>query len=517
MGIIGSIISGARQAAEKVVLFVIPSEARNLSVIEAQGKRDSLARSVPRNDKILSSSATWIRRHFHTRAAKCGLMLAIILVAACGSGAAQTTSTDATIHSIQIHLKLYPQDFKSYDALGASYIQKGRETADASYFELAKDALDKSLDLVSSGPDAASAKTHMAEVAMSEHQFEEALSWAQESLALGSGDPSPWAIVGDALTDMGEYERADDAYARLRDPLHPEDDANGLAYERNSRIAYLRFLKGDAPGAIQLMRAAISVSVTLRLPAENVAWSQYQLGEICFKNGDLTGAEQAYRAGLAIDPTSYRNLAGLGEVRTAQEKYPEAIALYQRAIAVVPYPAFAAALYDLYQQVGRTDDAHKQLELLEFIGTLNPLNERLFYRELALFYADHNLKLKESVELAKKELEVRHDIYTLDILAWVLFKDGNVPEAAKAIDKALALGTEDALFDFHAGMIGLQLGLSERPRKLFEQALTLNPQFHLVYAGQARERLRQLADSETRTGSASSSSVPGSKLGGSLE
>ena len=48
-----------------------------------------------------------------------------------------------------------------------------------------------------------------------------------------------------------------------------------------------------------LMRAAIAVAMTLHLPAENVAWSQYQLGEICFKSGDLTGAEQAYvgRAG----------------------------------------------------------------------------------------------------------------------------------------------------------------------------------------------------------------------------
>ena len=108
--------------------------------------------------------------------------------------------------------------------------------------------------------------------------------------------------------------------------------------------------------------------------------------------------------------------------------------------------------------MGRPDDARKQLELLEFISTLNPLNERLFYRELALFYADHNLKLKESVELAKKELEVRHDIYTWDILAWVLFKNGRVPEAAEAMEKALALGTGDALLDFHAGMIEFQLG-----------------------------------------------------------
>ena len=436
-----------------------------------------------------------------SRAVKFGLMLAFVLVAACVSGAAQTTNTDASIHSIQIHLKLYPQDFKSYDALGASYIQKGRETADASYFELAKDALDKSLDLISNGPDAASAKTHMAEVAMSEHQFEEALAWAQEALALGSGDPSAWAIVGDALTDMGEYQRADDAYARLRDPLHPKDESDALAYERNSRVAYLRFLRGDVPGAIELMRAAIAVSLTLRLPAENVAWSQYQLGEICFKSGDLTGAEQAYRAGLAIDQTSYRNLSGMGEVLTAEKKYPEAIALYQKAIAVVPYPAFAAALYDLEIKVGRADDARKQLALLEFIGTLNPVNERLFYRELALFYADHDLKLEESVELANKELEVRHDIYTWDILAWVLFKNGRVEEAAKAMNSALRLGTKDASIYFHAGLIYDRLGDNAKAKDFLERVQSLNPQFNPLFADQARQTLARLTSDATTAAS----------------
>jgi Tfp pilus assembly protein PilF len=47
-------------------------------------------------------------------------------------------------------------------------------------------------------------------------------------------------------------------------------------------------------------------------------------------------------------------------------------------------------------------------------------------------------------------------------------------------------------------MIALQLGQSERAQTLFKRALTLNPQFHLVYAGVARERLGQLADSAPR-------------------
>jgi tetratricopeptide (TPR) repeat protein len=444
------------------------------------------------------------------------LVLALSLLASLRSGAGQT-STDASIRSLQTHLKIYPADFKAYDQLGAAFIQKGRETADASYYELAKEALNKSLDLVSNDPAAASAKTHMAVLAMAEHQFEEALTWARDALALGAGDPSPWAIVGDALTDMGEYDRAAEAYERVRDPLHTGDETTGVVYERDSRVAYLRFLRGDVQSAIKLMRDAIARATTLHLPAENVAWSQYQLGEFCFKSGDLTSAEQAYAAGLAIDPHSYRNLAGLGEARTAQGRYGEAIALYQKAIAVVPYPAYAAALYDLYLQVGRFDDARKQLALVEFISTINPINERLFYRELALFYADHNLKLKESVDLAKKELDVRHDIYTWDILAWVLFKNGSVPEAAEAMKKALALGTEDALLDFHAGMIEFQLGRSERAETLLNRALALNPNFHLIYASQAREMLGQPAESATHKLSTSSPAAHDSRPGGFLE
>jgi tetratricopeptide (TPR) repeat protein len=434
---------------------------------------------------------------FCTRNSGVAVAVALAIAASASVGAAQD-ATSRTIQSLQLHLKLFPGDYKSYDALGAAYIQKGRETADASYYELAKEALTASLDLVSTDPAAASAKTHMAVVAMSEHQFEDALSWAQDALALGSGDPSPWAIVGDALTDMGEYAHAADAYEKLCEPLR-SGGPSGLVYEHDSRVAYLRFVQGDSKAAIKLMRNAIAVALALRMPAENVAWSDYQLGEICFKSGDLTCAEQAYQAGLNIDSNSYRNFAGLAELRTAQERYPEAVVLYQKAIAVVPYPMFAAALYDLDMKLGRVDDARKQYALIEFMGKLNPINRRLFYRELALFYADHGLKLEESVDLAKQELGVRHDIYTWDILAWVLHRNGRELEAAEAMKHALTLGTKDSLLDFHAGIIEYRLGHREQARTFLEKALELNPSFHILYADQARQALAQVATARLRT------------------
>ena len=100
---------------------------------------------------------------------------------------AQKSPTDQLIQSLELHVKMYPQDYAGYDGLGAAFLQKGRETGDADYYERAKMALNKSLDLRSGDPSAASAMTNMAVACMSEHRFADALDWAQNALALGSG------------------------------------------------------------------------------------------------------------------------------------------------------------------------------------------------------------------------------------------------------------------------------------------------------------------------------------------
>src|SRR5580700_1922124 len=143
---------------------------------------------------------------------------------------AQQSATDDLIKSLQARVKRAPEGYEGYAALGAAYLQKGRETADAADYELAKGALEKSLDLLSNDPAAAFAMTQMAVVCMVEHRFADALTWAQKALALGSGDPSPWAIAGDALADMGDYKSAADAYSRLKSPFGSEDQRLGLSY-----------------------------------------------------------------------------------------------------------------------------------------------------------------------------------------------------------------------------------------------------------------------------------------------
>ena len=125
------------------------------------------------------------------------------------------TGTERVIQTMQSRVQRNPKDPAAYSALGAAFFQRARETGDVEDFQLAEQALNKSLDLNNADFSADAAYSTMAEVCMGEHRFSDAITYAQKALALGSGDLSSFAIVGDANADMGEYERAAVAYSRL--------------------------------------------------------------------------------------------------------------------------------------------------------------------------------------------------------------------------------------------------------------------------------------------------------------
>jgi tetratricopeptide (TPR) repeat protein len=410
------------------------------------------------------------------------------------------TGTERVIKTMQSRVQANPKDPAAYSALGAAFFQRARETGDVEDFQLAEQALNKSLDLNNADFSADASYSTMAEVCMGEHRFSDAIIYAQKALALGSGDLSSFAIVGDANADMGEYERAAVAYSRLDISGESTSEPRNV-YVRDSRTSYLKFVSGDTAGAIRLMQNAVAAGTEARLPAENLAWLYYELGEYEFQAGDVAAANNAYLGALNIHPGDYRALGGLGKLRGNQGRYAEAIKLYQAAIAVVPMPIYVAELGDLYTKEGNPAEARKQYQLVQYIGLLGHINQVLHNRDLALFYADHDMKLDEALALAHKEFEVRHDIYTWDALAWALYKNGKYQEASDAIENALRPGVRDALLFFHAGMIAKQLGQNALAKERLQVSLSINPRFHVIYASVAMQQLKLLQDQPGLTAS----------------
>jgi tetratricopeptide (TPR) repeat protein len=401
--------------------------------------------------------------------------------------------TDNSIHFFQWKVSQDPDDFFNYDRLGVAYLQKARETGDVTYYNLAAKALEKSLDLEASHPEAAPATRHLAAVYYSEHRFAEALTLAQKALDLNPTDVSPYALIGDAHSEAGEYEKAWVAYRHLQPSADAQSTGSAVQYLEESRESAEKFLTGDTKSAIDHMRRAVEISVESRMPRESIAWTQFALGETYFQAGDLANAKAAYLEALKTYPDYHRALSGLAKVACAEGNLSGAIDLYKKAINVIPLPAYAAALGDVYAKAGNGAEAKKQYDLVEYIGRLNAFNQTVYNRELSIFYADHDVHLQQALELARKEFEIRHDIYTWDALAWALYKNFQPQESASAIKEALRLDTNDPLLLYHAGMIYERVGNTERARNYLQRAIALNPRFHLFYGDVARAALLRLS------------------------
>jgi tetratricopeptide (TPR) repeat protein len=312
-----------------------------------------------------------------------------------------------------------------------------------------------------------------------------------KAIAFHPEELMPYPYAGDAELELGNYKESQGYYEHLSAPNdgRPHPGIEFLAY---SHGAGLDWIKGDTGKASEDLQHSVALAQELRMPAENIAWTQFMLGEQYFQTGGLVKAESAETDALASFPRYHRALAAMGQIRGAQGRYAEAIEYYKQAIAIIPLPLYVASLGDLYAVSGDQGNAEKQYSLVEFIGKLSAINKLVYNRELALFYADHDRNLPEALRLAEKELEVRHDVFTSDALAWAMLKNHQPEKARTEMDKAMRMGTKDALMEYHAGLIYAALGNNADAALHLERALKINPHFHVIFAPQAMKTLAQL-------------------------
>ncbi|MGH9424708.1 MAG: hypothetical protein ACRD2L_00130, partial [Terriglobia bacterium] len=145
-----------------------------------------------------------------------------------------------------------------------------------------------------------------------------------------------------------------------------------------------------------------------------------------------------------------------------------------------------------YSHWKRPAETSRQFELLETLEKISRANGVRPEAQLAMFYADHDMKLTEGLSIVKQQARERRGIKTLDALAWVLFKSGKMQKALQASQRALRLGTKDPMMLYHHGMIARELGEHKKATESLEQALAANPHFHPHHAEQARMALLPL-------------------------
>jgi tetratricopeptide (TPR) repeat protein len=394
------------------------------------------------------------------------------------SSSRTNASTDTLMGSLQERLRTNPQDWQSFSQLGLAYLQKARETGDPTYYQKTEEALDKALALQSDDYVSMSARGALA---LARHDFSAALEWGEKARQINPDRTYAYGVIADAQIELGRYEEAVETLQAMVD-LRPDMSSY-------SRISYLRELHGDVDGALEMMQVAVDSGTP---NAESTAWVRTQLANLYFNRGALDQAELEYRLTLQNHPDYVYALAGLGRVRAAQGEREQAIEYLNKAVTIMPMPEFVITLGDLYLTAGDQEAADQQYELVAAIEILYRANGVDMDMEIALFNADHDRNLEETVALARKAYANRASIHGADALAWALYNTGNYEEAQKYSAEALKLGTKEPLKLFHAGMIALELGHRTQARVYLEEALAINPYFSILYAEEAQRTLEIL-------------------------
>lgn len=393
-------------------------------------------------------------------------------------------ASESSIRFLEDRVKSDPLDFIAYNKLAGYYLQRQRETGDLNYLALASRAARASLAAIPAEQNVGGLAS-LARVEFATHDFAGARDHAKRLIELEPTKSYPWQILGDALLELGDYDVAATAYERM--------EQLGRNVDTETRLARLALLRGQTDIAKHRFSTALIVAVDLGPPSrEAVAWCRWQLGEVAFSTGDYETAESHYRDALITYPNYYRALASLGRVLAARGDLAGGIEQLERATRILPDAGFVALLGDLYKLAGRDREATASYEMVEQIARLDALNGALYNRQIAIFYADHDMKADEAYRSAEKEYQTRKDIYGADALAWAALKAGKVADAQSAINEALRLGTRDAKLYYHAGMIAKAAGDRTAARSHLERALKLSPQFDPLQAEVGRKTLQEL-------------------------
>jgi tetratricopeptide (TPR) repeat protein len=347
-------------------------------------------------------------------------------------------------------------------------------------YPFAEKALRRSLASQPTGN--ADALVGLGTLAAARHDFAAALRWARRAVRTAPFDADAYGLLGDAQVELGRYRAAFASFQRMVDT---RPDLASYA-----RVSYTLELRGNVAGAIDAMRAAADVAAG---PAD-AAWAAAQIGKLHFGAGRTDVAERWFRRAQAADPRSMEAQVGLALVAWASGDIRTAIAAYERLVTRFPSPEDVATLGDLYAAAGDAEAAAAQFDLVRAEARLFRANGVDTDLEIALFEADHPGvgSARAALRAARAEWARRQSVHVADALAWALYANSRYREAAAASAQALRLGTRNALFLFHAGMIRLRLGEEAAAARLLREAQALDPFFSVRWSPVLRETLSRL-------------------------
>ena len=324
--------------------------------------------------------------------------------------------------------------------LSSEYLQRYRERGDVGDVARAEHAARRSLAAQPRGNVAGDVA--LAGALLTLHRFRAAKSAIGDARRWMPRDPALAADEAGLDLELGDVEGA----RRLVRTFGADPAFDVVAARLDEETGAL------AAARSRLDRAARRADGIYDTPAERRAWLHARAAELALEDGDAVAAGREAGVALVMFPQHLRALTIAARIAAAGGHPAEAEALAKRAVAIQPNPEVLGLLADAQAARGKPAEAaatRDELLAIARLGDTLHLSDRL----VALWEADHGVRVEHAYALARRELALRDDIYAEDALAWTAARSGHWDVARAAIGKALRYGTRDPAIRRHAEVI----------------------------------------------------------------
>jgi tetratricopeptide (TPR) repeat protein len=284
---------------------------------------------------------------------------------------------------------------------------------------------------------------------------EDAAALKQKALEHKADDPEYHRAVAYFLLDTGLFEGAI-AEFDVALSAAPNDWFRGVCIW-GMGAAYLSV--EDYENAADKYEAAVTLFKETHQPRnydtliEDAGDAMYELGRSYSLRGEYKKAIAANERALALMPEQLdetlgeiasRNLIAIADIELEQGKAKQALDPLERARKLAPEsPSLYSTLVDAYTKLGDKTEAANAAERCEklYRAFIDAHPDRpLGYNNLAWFFATHDTKLDEALELSKKSVEMSPTTAAyIDTLAEIYHRQGDNDKALETIAKVFDL------------------------------------------------------------------------------
>ena len=378
-----------------------------------------------------------------------------------------------------------PSDSKSLLSLTAQYIQEGRNTGNFNYYN---EAALKSINAVLE-KDAKSFEvlTFKATILLSQHRFTDGLEIATLAQQLYPYNAYVYGLLVDGYVESGKYKEAIEAADKMIS-IRPDNRSY-------SRIAYLREIHGDIPGAIGAMKMAVDAGAP---GDENTEWCRVQLGKLFEKTGKISEAKMHYTISVGNRQNYPYALAGLARIAAEEKDYAKSLGLYMQADSFIPDHTFKEGIAEIYNLTGQAEKAKKVAEeILNYMKNLSSAGENKNAgqnedHEMAHAYLGVN-NYEKALEYALQEYNRRpENIEVNETVAIVYYAKGEYAKALPYIGAALKTNCKNPELLCHAGLIYAKTGDKAKAKMLLKEAMKNDPLISVSLKTESEEMLGYL-------------------------